>query len=78
MSEAVAELVKKFNELNDEEQAMFFDQVEPMTPEDELQAQPWFDEFLAERLKEAEDQANLLTADEVYASAMKKYRKKSS
>ena len=72
MSEAVAELVKKFNELNDEEQAMFFDQVEPMTPEDELQAQPWFDEFLAERLKQAEDPSKLGLLDDLYAEVLRK------
>jgi hypothetical protein len=77
MSEAVTKLLRGYQNLSDDEQAEFLDQIEEVDPLIAITNEPGFDEFLAERLAEAEDPSKLLTMDEVYASALKKFRKKS-
>ena len=74
MSEAVDMLLKGYHNLSDDEQAQFLDQLEPMTPEEAIQDEPGFDEFLVERLAEAQDRSKLLTKEEFFAGALEMYR----
>ena len=78
MSEAVATVLRGYQSLTNEEQAEFLDQIEEVDPLIAIQNEPGFDEFLAERLAEAEDPSKLLTAEEFYASALKKFEVKAS
>jgi hypothetical protein len=71
MSEAVALLLKGYRNLSDDEQAQFLEQLEPLTPEEAIQAEPGFDEFLAERLAEAEDPTKLGDIDDLYAEILR-------
>ena len=45
-----------------------------MTPEEAIQDEPGFDEFLVERLAEAQDRSKLLTKEEFFAGALEMYR----
>ena len=78
MSEAVATLVRGYQKLTDDEQADFLDRIEEADPLIAIQNEPGFDEFLAERLAEAEDPSKLLTSEEIYASVLKKFEVKAS
>ena len=70
MSEAVATLLKGYRNLSDDEQALFLDQLEPMTLAETVAAEPGFQEFLAERLAEAEDPTKLGYIDDLYAEIL--------
>ena len=74
MSEAVAKLLKKYHKLSDAEQAQFLVELEPTTLAETVAAEPGFQEFLAERLAEAEDRSKLLTKEEFFAGALEMYR----
>ena len=74
MSEAVAALLRGYQNLTEYEQEQFLDQIEDVDPLIALQNEPGFDEFLAERLAEAEDPSKLLTAEEFFAGALEMYR----
>jgi hypothetical protein len=70
MSEAVATLVKGYRNLSDEEQEMFHEIIESEVLAKSISAEPGFQEFLAERLAEAEDPAKLGYIDDLYAEVL--------
>ena len=74
MTEAVAHLLKEYRNLSDDEQAEFLDRIEEVDPLLAIQAEPGFDEFLAERLAEAENPSKLLTPEEFFGGALEMYR----
>ena len=78
MTEAVAHLLKEYRNLSDDEQAEFLDRIEEVDPLLAIQAEPGFDEFLAERLAEAEDPSKLGTMDELYAKVLLKAKARKS